>query len=109
MDEMTGPGEDSQKKNPEDAAKYLAESFFGLNLSPADVGGEVLFDDYDDNQSTTAAHNSQPQISAGRIEEVQAFASVDSGSSSVQSGPNRFEENLDDLIVFGDDDDDLDV
>ena len=91
--------------NPEDAGKYLAGSFFGLNLSPADVGGEVLFDDYDDNQSTTAAHGNQPQASAGRMEEIQAF---DSGNSSVQSVPNRFEENLDDLIVFGDDDDDDD-
>jgi hypothetical protein len=108
MDEMTGPGEESQKHNSEDAAKYLAESFFGLNLSPADVGGEVLFDDYDDNQSTTAAQGNQPQASAGRMEEIQAFASLDSGSSSVQSAPNRFEENLDDLIVFGDDDDDDD-
>jgi len=108
MDEMTGPGEDSQKQNPEDAAKYLAESFFGLNLSPADVGGEVLFDDYDDNQSPTAPHSNQPQASAGRMEEIQAFASVDSGSSSALSVPNRFEENLDDLIVFGDDDDDDD-
>ena len=40
---MTGPGEDSHKHKTDDAAKYLAESFFGLNLNPADVGGEVLF------------------------------------------------------------------
>ena len=34
---MTGPNEDPQKKKADEAARYLAESFFGLNMSPADV------------------------------------------------------------------------
>ena len=109
MDEMTGPGEDSHKHKSEDAAKYLAESFFGLNMNPADVGGEVLFDDYDDNKSAIQTGSTNPQMSADRAESVQAFSATDVGSSSVTSAPNRFEENLDDLIVFSDDDDDDDV
>ena len=106
---MTGPGEDSHKHKSEDAAKYLAESFFGLNMNPADVGGEVLFDDYDDTKSASLAGGSGLHRSADRDESVQVFSSTDSGSPGVTSAPNRFEENLDDLIVFSDDDDDDDV
>lgn len=108
MDEMTGPGEDSQKHKSDDAAKYLAESFFGLNLNPADVGGEVLFDDYDDSRTVPLAGDSSAKTSADLDDSVAAFASAIAGRSSVTSPPNRFEENLDDLIVFSDDDDDED-
>ncbi len=108
MDEMTGPGEDSHKHKSDDAAKYLAESFFGLNMNPADVGGEVLFDDYDDNKSAIQTGSASPQRSADGAASFEAFSSADAGSSSVTSAPNRFEENLDDLIVFSDDDDDDD-
>ena len=106
MDEMTGPGEDPQKHKSDDAAKYLAESFFGLNLNPADVGGEVLFDDYDDAPSAVHAGRNEGLSSVDRDESVQAFVSADASGGSVTSMPNRFEENLDDLIVFSDDDDD---
>ncbi|MCA9012616.1 MAG: hypothetical protein KDB01_22850, partial [Planctomycetaceae bacterium] len=108
MDEMTGPGEDSQKHKSDDAAKYLAESFFGLNLNPADVGGEVLFDDYDDSRTAQPAGDSSVTASADLDDSVAAFSSPSAGRSSVPSPPNRFEENLDDLIVFSDDDDDED-
>lgn len=108
MDEMTGPGEDSQKHKSDDAAKYLAESFFGLNLNPADVGGEVLFDDYDDSRTAQLAGNSSIVPSADLDDSDVAFSSPSAGRSSVPSPPNRFEENLDDLIVFSDDDDDDD-
>ncbi|MDA1232020.1 MAG: hypothetical protein O2856_14700, partial [Planctomycetota bacterium] len=105
---MTGPGEDSKKHKPEDAAKYLAESFFGLNLNPAEVGGEVLFDDYDDNQSPKSELDSEPLASGDRTEAIQALVSSGSTGSTVHGVPNRFEENLDELIVFSDDDDDDD-
>ncbi len=108
MDEMTGPGEDSHKHKSDDAARYLAESFFGLNMNPADVGGEVLFDDYDDTKSEIEAGASSQNRPTDRAEPGEAFSTADSGNSSVTSAPNRFEENLDDLIVFSDDDDDDD-
>ena len=103
---MTGPGEDSHKHKSDDAARYLAESFFGLNMNPADVGGEVLFDDYDDTKSEIEAGASSQNRPTDRAEPGEAFSTADSGNSSVTSAPNRFEENLDDLIVFSDDDDD---
>ena len=107
MDHMTGPGDDSQKHKSEDAAKYLAESFFGLNLNPADVGGEVLFDDYDDVRPARSSEGDDAQFSSSQAETTQVFASKP-GVSGTTSLPNRFEENLDDLIVFSDDDDDDD-
>ena len=103
---MTGLGEDSHKHKSNDAARYLAESFFGLNMNPTDVGGEVLFDDYDDTKSAIEAGASSQNRPTDRAEVVEAFSNADSGNSSVDSAPNRFEENLDDLIVFSDDDDD---
>ncbi len=100
---MTGPVDDSHKHKAKDAAKFLAESFFGLNMNPAEVGGEVLFDDYDD---VAKSAQSEPDDSA----ELDAAVLVAGGPNAVRaeaaSVPNRFEENLDDLIVFSDDDDD---
>lgn len=104
---MTGPGQDSKKHKPDDAAKYLAESFFGLNLNPAEVGGEVLFDDYDDNQTPKMQLDTEPLASDDRTEAIQALVSSGTTGSTVHDVPNRFEENLDDLIVFSDDDDDV--
>ena len=109
MDEMTAPGEDSHKHKSEDAAKYLAESFFGLNMNPTDVGGEVLFDDYDDTQSPIVADATSQLRASNHADTGGAFSAVDSGGSNLTSVPNRFEENLDDLIVFSDDEDDDDV
>ena len=109
MDEMTAPGEDSHNHKSEDAAKYLAESFFGLNMNPTDVGGEVLFDDYDDTQSPIVADATSQLRASNHADTGGAFSAVDSGGSNLTSVPNRFEENLDDLIVFSDDEDDDDV
>ncbi|HRA86949.1 MAG TPA: hypothetical protein PK992_02740 [Planctomycetaceae bacterium] len=106
---MTGPADDSHKHKAEDAAKYLAESFFGLNMNPAEVGGEVLFDDYDD----VAISAKSARMESDDSDELDAAVLV-AGSSTADrveatSAPNRFEENLDDLIVFSDDDDDDDI
>ena len=103
---MTGPGEDSQKHKSENAAKYLAESFFGLNMNPAEVGGEVLFDEYDDVRASTESIGREPDDSDELDAAVLVTGSRDTGREKDISPPNRFEENLDELIVFSVDDDD---
>jgi len=44
---MTNSDADPRKKT-DDFAKNLVHAMFGLDKLPAEVGGEVLFDDYDD-------------------------------------------------------------
>jgi len=101
---MTGPTDDLHKKKADEAARYLAESFFGLNMSPADVGGEVLFDDYDD--------VSRPAKSLTGQAAADSNASDDRGPlmqdqrANTLSSARALDEDLDDLIVFSDDEED---
>ena len=103
---MTGPSEDPHKKKADEAARYLAESFFGLNMSPADVGGEVLFDDYDDVK--------KPAVSPLSQVVPDSYESTNSGPAAQEHRPGPSvssrvtEDDLDDLIVFSDDEDDED-
>ena len=104
---MTGPNEDPQKKKADEAARYLAESFFGLNMSPADVGGEVLFDDYDDVSRPTASLLSQVMPADAAADERTPMAQ-DLRAGALMSA-RVIDEDLDDLIVFSDEDDDEDL
>src|SRR5688500_16405896 len=105
---MTDPGDDLSKKKADEAARMLAESLLGLSMGPPDLGGEVLFDDYDDAKSPVT-----PAEFAGSESPVLASA-ADDGATASQKIPaagslsDSFDDELDDLIVFGDEEDDED-
>ena len=103
---MTGPSEDPHKKKADEAARYLAESFFGLNMSPADVGGEVLFDDYDDVKKPAASLLSQ--VVPDSYESTNSGPMAQDHRSATSASSRVAEDDLDDLIVFSDDEDEED-
>jgi len=81
--------EDDSAPNP-DLAK-LAGSYFGLDKLPEDLGGEVLFDEYDD----------APVDGSEATANDSSASATDSEGSSPVSGdavPNSGSEDLDDLI-----------
>lgn len=101
---MTGQGDDHKKKSDE-AARFLAESFFGINMNPADLGGEVLFDDYDDVRDSASAPDAGSQSAAATTSGDHQLEVTPMASAAKDSVISDLEDDLDDLIVFSDDED----
>ncbi|MGV2334390.1 MAG UNVERIFIED_CONTAM: hypothetical protein LVR18_09840 [Planctomycetaceae bacterium] len=93
---MTSPGDNSGKR-PTNPTGRWASPLSDLAGLPDDVGGEVLFDDYDD----------QPTVK----ESAEPTADIVTAAAQAETPPpisagESFDEDLDDLIVFSDDEDD---
>ncbi|MFN9157699.1 MAG: hypothetical protein ACK6D5_08015, partial [Planctomyces sp.] len=92
---MTNSDADPRKKT-DDFAKNLVHAMFGLDKLPAEVGGEVLFDDYDDAPA--------PGTSAAAAQSSAAAEIIEATSESANSR-TEYQDDIDDLIMFPEDDD----
>ncbi|MFM7832884.1 MAG: hypothetical protein ACKPJD_13925, partial [Planctomycetaceae bacterium] len=97
---MTNSDADPRKKT-DDFAKNLVHAMFGLDKLPADVGGEVLFDDYDDSPAAGSAEAAVQNAAAAEVIEAAAAEPLNSRT--------EYQDDIDDLIMFPEDDDQDDV
>lgn len=96
---MTNSDSDNRKKRDE-FAKNLVHTMFGLDKLPSEVGGEVLFDDYDD---APAAAPAEAAVESNAAADVIEAAAQSSGART------EYQDDIDDLIMFPEDDDHDDV
>ena len=92
---MTNSDSDNRKKRDE-FAKNLVHTMFGLDKLPSEVGGEVLFDDYDDAPAATPAEAAVESHAAAEVIEAAAQSS---------GARTEYQDDIDDLIMFPEDDD----
>ena len=97
---MTNSDADPRKKT-DDFAKNLVHTMFGLDKLPADVGGEVLFDDYDDSPKGGSA---DAAAESGATAELTEAAAAEPRNSRTE-----YQDDIDDLIMFPEDDDQEDA
>ena len=99
---MTSSGDDSGKR-PSNPAGRWARPLSDIGALPDDVGGEVLFDDYDDHPVSSQAAAAAADVTAAAADASNEAAAAPAGSR------HAFDEDIDDLIVFSEDDEEEDL